>query len=111
MSFTLKDIVPWGRSFDEYVAMFALSSADLQKKILGCGDGPAAFNASLTRQGGRKQVLSVDPLYRFSPEDISKRITETYADVLEQILGKTSMNLFGPPLSRWMSSDVYAWLQ
>ncbi len=84
MSFTLKDIVPWGRSFAEYVAMFALSSADLQRKILGCGDGPASFNALLSRQGGRVQVLSVDPLYWFSPEDISKRISETYADVLEQ---------------------------
>lgn len=84
MSFSLKDIVPWGRSFDEYVAMFALSSADLQRKILGCGDGPASFNALLTRQFGRKNVLSADPLYRFSPEDISKRINQTYADVLEQ---------------------------
>jgi SAM-dependent methyltransferase len=84
MSFTLKDIVPWGRSFDEYVAMFALSSADLQRKILGCGDGPASFNALLSRQCGRKQVLSVDPLYWFTPEDIGKRISETYEDVLEQ---------------------------
>ena len=84
MSFTLKDIVPWGRSFDEYVAMFDLSSDDLKRKILGCGDGPASFNALLTRQGGRKQVLSVDPLYRFSPKEIRKRITETYTAVLEQ---------------------------
>ena len=82
MSFTLENVVPWGRSFDEYVAMFALSDADLQRRILGCGDGPASFNALLTMQGG--QVLSVDPLYRFSTEDIRKRIDETYADVMEQ---------------------------
>lgn len=62
--------------------MFSLSGADLQKRILGCGDGPASFNALLSRQGG--QILSVDPLYRFTKEDIRKRIKETYADVMEQ---------------------------
>jgi hypothetical protein len=82
MSFTLEKVVPWGRSFDEYVAMFALSPTDLQKRLLGCGDGPAAFNAELTRQGGR--VLSVDPLYRFSTKEIRSRIDESYADVLAQ---------------------------
>lgn len=82
MSFKLESVVPWGRSFEEYVAMFSLSNTDLQGRILGCGDGPAAFNATLARQGGR--VLSVDPLYRFTPEDIRTRISETFADVMEQ---------------------------
>jgi SAM-dependent methyltransferase len=82
MSFTLENIVPWGRSFDEYVAMFALSDADLKGRILGCGDGPASFNARLTKRGG--QVLSVDPLYRFSVEDIHRRIEETFDEVMEQ---------------------------
>ena len=27
MAFTLDKVVPWGRSYDEYVAMFALSEA------------------------------------------------------------------------------------
>jgi hypothetical protein len=82
MSFTLKDVVPWGRSFDEYVAMFALSEADLQRRILGCGDGPASFNASLNRRSGH--VVSVDPLYRFGVEDVRRRIDETYEQVIEQ---------------------------
>ena len=82
MGFTLEDVVPWGRSYDEYVAMFALSDADLRKRIVGCGDGPAAFNAVLTRQGG--DVLSVDPLYRFSAEDVRSRISQCYAAVMEQ---------------------------
>jgi hypothetical protein len=84
MSFQLDHIVPWGRSFGEYVAMFALSDGDLQGRILGCGDGPASFNVLLTRQGGPGRVLSADPLYRFSPEAIRHRIGETWADVLEQ---------------------------
>lgn len=84
MGFTLENVVPWGRSFDEYVAMFALSEADLQKRILGCGDGPASFNATFAKQGGPGRVWSVDPLYRFSAEDIRVRISETYEAVMAQ---------------------------
>lgn len=47
MGFTLDKVVPWGRSYDEYVSMFDLSGADLGVRILGCGDGPAEFNAAL----------------------------------------------------------------
>lgn len=82
MSFQLDEIVPWGRSFDEYVAMFALSDGDMRRRILGCGDGPASFNAGLTARGGR--VVSVDPLYRFSKEEIRQRIAETFPEVIEQ---------------------------
>lgn len=82
MSFSLDRIVPWGRSFEEYVAMFALDREDLGKRILGCGDGPAGFNATLSKSGG--SVLSVDPLYRFPAEAIARRIDETRAIVLEQ---------------------------
>ncbi len=82
MSFTLSQVVPWGRSFDEYVAMFALKDADLESRILGCGDGPASFNTVLTKRGGR--IVSVDPLYRFSQEDIRERIGRTYTEVLQQ---------------------------
>jgi hypothetical protein len=82
MSFTLSKIVPWGRSFDEYVAMFALSGEDLEKHILGCSDGPASFNCILTRRGGH--VISVDPLYHFSADEIRGRINETYKQVMEQ---------------------------
>lgn len=82
MSFELHTIVPWGRSFDEYVAMFSLTAGDQTKRILGCGDGPASFNAELYAQGGR--AVSVDPLYQFSAEEIAKRIDETYPLVLEQ---------------------------
>lgn len=52
MSFTLSEVVPWGRSYDEYLAMFSLSPEDLWQKILGCGDGPAGFNFSSTVSSG-----------------------------------------------------------
>jgi len=82
MAFQLNEIVPWGRSFDEYVAMFSLSESDLGRRILGCGDGPASFNAVLTRRGGR--AVSVDPLYAFSPAAIRHRIDRTFATVLRE---------------------------
>lgn len=82
MAFELKEIVPWGRSFQEYVGMFALSEEDLTKPILGCGDGPASFNAELTRRGGT--VVSVDPLYAFGADEISQRIDETFDAVMRQ---------------------------
>ena len=82
MAFTLKKVVPWGRSYGEYLAMFALSEKDLGKRILGCGDGPASFNCVMKRRGGR--VVSVDPIYRFGADEIRGRINETYEEVMEQ---------------------------
>lgn len=82
MAMTLESIVPWGRSFDEYRRMFALGEAELGSSILGCGDGPAAFNAVLSGKGGR--VVSCDPLYSFSAAAIAGRIEATSATVLAQ---------------------------
>lgn len=82
MSFCLEKVVPWGRTFDEYVAMFALDSEDLAKRIIGCGDGPASFNATLTSRGG--SAVSSDPLYQFTADEIAGRIDETYEIVMEQ---------------------------
>ena len=82
MTFTLDKVVPWGRSFDEYVAMFSISKSDLEGSILGCGDGPASFNSIQTKRGGK--VISVDPLYRFSADEIKNRINETYHEIIEQ---------------------------
>ncbi len=80
--FTLDQVVPWGRSFDEYVRMFALTGDDLNLTILGCGDGPASFNAELTRRGGR--VVSSDPIYRFEKLQIQDRIAATYDQIIDQ---------------------------
>lgn len=83
MSFTLEKVVPWGRSYDEYVDMFALTEADLGLRVLSCGDGPAAFNAELTKRGGN--VVSIDPVYVFDATQIRNRIDETYDTVMAQM--------------------------
>ncbi len=80
--FELSQVVPWGRSFDEYRQMFRLTDADLDRPILGCGDGPAGFNAEATRLGGR--VISCDPIYGFTASEIERRIQETHAEVVQQ---------------------------
>ena len=83
MSFTLDKVVPWGRLFSEYQAMFALTEGDVQKKILGCSDGPASFNVTLTQQGG--QITSVDPIYQFTAAEIQQRFDEAYTQIVAQL--------------------------
>lgn len=82
VAFRYDEVVPWGRSHEEYLRMFALRDADLGRRLLGCGDGPASFNREWTRRGGR--VLSVDPLYALPAPRIAQRIDETYEDVIAQ---------------------------
>jgi len=63
--------------------MFSLTAVDLEQRILGCADGPAAFNSMLARRGGR--VVSADPLYEFSADEIQDRIEATFDEVLEKV--------------------------
>jgi hypothetical protein len=78
----LDKVVPWGRSFDEYARMFALTDGDLDSRIIACADGPASFNAEMAADG--RKVISVDPLYTFDADAIRKRIAETYETVLRE---------------------------
>lgn len=83
MGFTLEKVVPWGRSYDEYVSMFGLTEGELKLRVLGCGDGPASFNSELTKRGG--SVVSVDPIYVFDTAQIKNRVCETYETVMTQL--------------------------
>jgi SAM-dependent methyltransferase len=71
----LTKILHWGRSLNDYVAMFALSVEDRSRSILGCGDGASSFNAEATAQGMR--VVSVDALYDLRAEQIQLQIDAT----------------------------------
>jgi hypothetical protein len=79
----LSEVIPWGRSFDEYRRMFALTDCDLGRGILGCGDGPASFNAEATALGHR--VVSCDPIFAFSASEIERRVKECYEVVISQV--------------------------
>ncbi len=82
MPITYDRVVPWGRSFDEYIRMFSLTEQDLMRKIVGCGDGPASFNKTMRERGN--PVVSIDPIYQFSAAQIRERIDATYQQVMEQ---------------------------
>jgi SAM-dependent methyltransferase len=68
--------------------MFALTDADLRGRILGCGDGPASFNASAAQRGAR--VVSVDPIYAFSPDAIRQPVLDTAPVIAEQVRNNPS---------------------
>ena len=70
----LDEVVPWGRSLDEYVGMFDLGPADLAGRILDCGGGPASFAAEAAAAGQR--VVACDPIYQFTGPEIRRRVDE-----------------------------------
>jgi hypothetical protein len=82
MALKYESIVPWGRSYMEYIDMFNLTESDMNKIILGCGDGPASFNSIMNQKG--KQAISIDPIYQFNEKEIEKRIEETFINVINQ---------------------------
>jgi hypothetical protein len=80
--YELSRVLPWGRSFDEYVRMFNLNDDDLNGTILGCADGPAGFNAEMHLRGRR--VISCDPIYRFTRQQLKAQIKHASAVISEQ---------------------------
>jgi hypothetical protein len=83
MPVEVDSIVPWGRSFDEYVRMFALTEADLAGHVLDCAAGPSSFHAELRARGGR--VVSIDPIYAMSAEGIRSRVQAVRDDMIAQV--------------------------
>jgi hypothetical protein len=83
MVMKLDRVVPFGRSFDEYLKMFSLSLADLQLNILGVADGPASFNCEATKLG--MKVTSIDPIYCFSGTEIKSRFDTVVDNIIEQV--------------------------
>lgn len=83
MPFAIDRVVPWGRIMAEYQAMFSLTETDMQGRIVGCGDGPASFNAEMTARG--HAVISTDPLYALPAVAIKKRGEEIFAEMMAQV--------------------------
>jgi SAM-dependent methyltransferase len=79
---TFEEVVPWGRSFDEYRRMFALTDGDLERRIIDCGGGPASFAREAARRGAH--VVVCDPLYQWDGDQIRARIAAVSDNVLEQ---------------------------
>lgn len=84
MVMQLAEVVPFGRSLEEYRLMFNLTSETLKQNILGVGDGPASFNAEATQKGSK--IVSVDPIYQFSGQEIKQRFDAVVDHIIEQII-------------------------
>lgn len=82
MTFKLEKVVPWGRNLDEYISMFDLSPTDKKLTILDCAGGPSSFNCEMNFQGYK--VISCDPIYQFTADEISQRIQVTYQNIIDQ---------------------------
>src|SRR5215831_10543138 len=83
MPVKLDTIVPWGRSLDEYVRMFALTESDLARSIVDLAAGPSSFNAEMHQRGRR--VVSIDPIYRFGADEIRSRVQAVRDTMIEQV--------------------------
>ncbi|MGA9381832.1 MAG: SAM-dependent methyltransferase [Phormidium sp.] len=83
MGLKLESVIPWGRSFAEYVKMFNLTADDLNSNILDCASGPASFNVEMTDQV--YNVISCDPVYYFTADEIRQRIEDTYSAVVNGV--------------------------
>jgi hypothetical protein len=93
--FTIDRVYPWGRTLDEYRRMFALSDDDMRSRTLAVADGPASFNAEMTAFSHR--VVSCDPLYRFSADEIRGRVNAT-RDVMIRLVRENA--------SRFVWNDI-----
>jgi hypothetical protein len=87
MAFELKNVVPWGRTLEEYIKIFKLTDSDLNARIISFGDGPASFNSEMKQLD--KTVVSLDPIYQFTKAELKQRINETKETVIEQIRSNT----------------------
>ncbi len=83
MAMHLENIVPFGRSLDEYIHMFTLTKDDFSRSILSVGDGPASFNAEGTKLG--YQIKSIDPLYIFTADQIRARFNAVIDNIITQV--------------------------
>ena len=82
-AFDFKTAVPWGRSFAEYRAFFALDELAPGAKVLDCGAGPSSFSVEAAEQG--LSVCAADPLYSVSAGRIARRIEEVRPTMLASI--------------------------
>src|ERR1035437_4968207 len=82
MAFELKNAVPWGRNMEEYSKIFDLTDEDFNCRIVSFGDGPASFNSEMTKLN--RSVVSIDPIYQFSKDELKQRIAETKETVIDQ---------------------------
>lgn len=80
----LDAIAFFGRSFSEYLAMFALDLQALKRRpVLDVAAGPSSFTAEASRLG--VDAVAVDPMYADRPEIVAARIRSDYDRMQERM--------------------------
>lgn len=82
-AFDFKTAVPWGRSFTEYQAFFALDGLTPGTRVLDCGAGPSSFAVEAAERD--LSVCAADPLYSVDAARIARRIEEVRPAMLASI--------------------------
>lgn len=77
MPFQLKDIVPWGRSFPEYVNVFALTVALRPRPLTALRAAPPARILTSASHSGSLQLCCVRP---DQPSSIESRVRNVRAN-------------------------------
>jgi SAM-dependent methyltransferase len=89
------------RSYDEYVAMFALSPEDLSGSVLDCSAGAASFVTLATRRGAR--AVALDPVYALAREQLADAVRadlERGGAIAHQHPDRFGWDWFGSPEAR-----------
>lgn len=80
---TIDEVIPWGKTYNEYCQFFDLEEKNLKQPIACFGDGASGFHAELNLLG--KQVVSFDPIYQFCVDELEKRFSEVLVQFGRQI--------------------------
>ncbi|AEH38799.1 hypothetical protein [Halopiger xanaduensis] len=88
--FEVTDCAVIGRTFEEYLAMFDLEPADLERKrVLDCPSGVASFVATAADRG--VDAVGADIIYEQSRDELARRCRDDRESVADQILEKPSL--------------------
>ena len=83
-SLELNKVVLLGRTLEEYLRFFGLNEAELRgKKILDMAGGVSSFCAEASAKGF--DVMSFDPIYELSPEEIRARCEPDLEFVIREV--------------------------
>lgn len=81
----LGEIMVSARPYEEYLTMFGLDEARvLRGPVLDCPGGASSFSARLRKLGG--SVVSLDPVYECSPQELDRRVDRELASARERAL-------------------------
>lgn len=73
----------WAHSLKSYILMFDLAGVDLERPIIDVAAGASSFNFEMKRQG--YNVISCDPLYSLSTEEITVVVHRHVKHLIERV--------------------------